>query len=162
VLHNRLPRPLPEVWVVAGPRVYPVGALAAGARREIELGPDPGRDLNELLVPQFQKFFRAAQRRQRAFGSSEAEFLDPTAETLLGATFVTRGTLSGGVQFSGTRSFVYPAGLELSEALARGQVVVLARDPDQAPPGATLPRFKAPRTSRLSWWRLVVPAVTGG
>lgn len=162
VLHNRLPHPLAEVWVVAGLRVYPVGELAPGARREIELGPGPGRDLSELLVPQFQQFFRAAQRRQRAFGSSEAEFLEPTAEALLGATFATRGATAGGVPLAGTRSFVYPAGLELSQALAHGQVVVLARDPNQAPPGATLPRFKAPRTSRLSWWRLVVPAASEG
>ncbi len=162
VLHNHLPRPLAGVWVVAGPRLYPVGELAAGARREIELDPGQGRDLNEILAPQVQRFFRAAQRRQRAFGSSEAELLEPSAEALLGATFATRGVAAGSGPFAGTRSFVYPAGLELSGAPARGQVVVLAHDPNQAPPGATLPRFKAPRTSRLSWWRLVVPALTEG
>lgn len=162
IVQNRLPRPLADVVVVADQRVYPLGELAAGARREIELDPTHGRSLSDVVGPQFQRFVQAAQRRQRAFGSANAEFLEPTTEVLLGATFLSRAPGASGPGVFGTRSFVYPAGLELGELLARGQAVVLARDPDQAPPGGALARFKAPRTSRLTWWRLAVPGVTRG
>lgn len=161
-LQNRLPRALADVVLVADQRVYPVGELAAGARREVELNPALGRHLTDLVGPLFPRFHQAAQRRQRAFGGGAAEFLEPTTETLLGATFVSRAAAATGLTAAGTRSFVYPAGLELSEVLQRGQGVVLARDPEHAPPGGSLARFKAPRTSRLTWWRLAVPPANGG
>lgn len=161
-VQNRLPRALADVVIVTDQRVYPVGELAAGASREIELNPAAGRNLSDLVGPQFQRFYQAAQRRQRAFGSGNMEFLEPTTEALLGATFVSRAVGAAGAVAFGTRSFVYPAGLELGEVLARGQAVVLARDPDQAPPGVALARFKAPRTARLTWWRLAVPTEPQG
>ncbi len=161
-LQNRLPHALADVVLVADQQVYPVGELAAGARRVVELDAPGGRSLAVQLDSQFPRIYQAAQRRQRAFGGGDTEFLEPTTDTLLAATFVSRAAAATGLTTAGTRSFVYPAGLELGEVLRRGQGVVLARDPEQAPPGVTLARFKAPRTSRLTWWRLAVPLATGG
>ncbi len=162
VVQNLLPRPLPQVWVVWAQDILELGELPAGAARRITANTPPRRPLadgvNALVGPMMQ----AAQRRQRAFGSTDSQFLEPTAETLLAASLVGLATPQAGVPAVGTRTFVYPSGLEQSEVWDAHRTLVFARDPGHAPQGTSLPRFKVPRTSRLTWWRLAVPAAAQG
>jgi hypothetical protein len=55
------------------------------------------------------------------------------------------------------RNFVYPAGLELSPLIERGDAVLLAWDPDHAPFGGSLNQFKTVRSHRNTMLRLSVP-----
>jgi hypothetical protein len=166
VVENRLARPLAGLHLCVGDRVYTLGEVAAGQSRTFPVAAASGQPLGDFLRSYQQPFAMAAQQRHRAFGGGQSGLMELSAPGLVAASFVgnPRSQL-GPVQYAATtgqRSFVYPAGTDLTPLLERGQAVLFAWDPGQAPGTASLARFKAPRTARNTLFRLAVPVGKDG
>jgi len=161
-LQNRLSRTLTGLHVVAEGRVHELGEVPPGQPKTFTLESGSGRRLAEFLAPLHQRFLNAAQRRQRAFGGSDTEFLEPSPAALVAVSLISQGSMGMAAVIGGARAFVYPAGLDLGDVLERGQALVFAWDPGQAPVSASLARFKAPRSTKNTWLRLAVPVVGRG
>lgn len=160
-VQNRLSRTLASLLVVAEGRVHELGEVPPGQPRTFTLESGSGRHLPEFLAPLHQRFVNAAQRWRRAFGGGDAEFLELSPAALVAVSLISQGSLGMGASMGGARAFVYPAGLDLGRLLERGQALVFAWDPGQAPVSAPLARFKAPRATKNTWLRLAVPVSRG-
>ncbi len=160
-LHNRLPRPLKGLYLVVDERLHDLGEVAAGARRVWTLNTGQAPYLRDLLAVAHPRFWQAAQRRQRAFGGGQQEWLDLTPENLLAASFVGRFYSPPGPS-PGGRTFLYPVGMDLTGVVERGHAALFAWDPGESPPGTSLARFTPPRSSRNTWYRLTLPLGSTG
>jgi hypothetical protein len=154
-VRNRLDVDLVDMRLVTQGRVMKLGALGAGGTREQVVDASDGEPLATLVAGRGQHFQHKAQRRQQAFGSSEEQWLDLEAENLLAASFV--GMLAWQGQ---ERQCVYPAGMDLTGVLERGDAVLLAWVPGYGPV-PSLRRFEALRTAQNTWLRMVLPAGGG-
>jgi hypothetical protein len=160
-VENRLPRPLGGLHLCVGDRVFALGEVAASQARTFRVTTATGQRLGDFLRSHQQSFVMAAQQRHRAFGGSQSGLLELSPAGLVAASLVgAPATLEGAVNAAGLpgqRSFVYPAGTDLTGLLARGEAVLFGWDPGHAPGTSSLARFKAPRTAQNTFFRLALP-----
>ena len=165
-VQNRLPRPLGGLHLCVGERIFALDEVAASQARTFRVTAATGQRQSEFLRSHQQPFLMAAQQRHRAFGGSESGLIELSSAGLVAASLVGHPTsLPGGANLAGVagqRSFVYPAGTDLTGLLERGQAVLFAWDAGQAPGTASLARFKAPRTTQNTFFRLAVPVGKDG
>ncbi len=151
-VQNRLPRKLTGVRVAYSDRLYLIGDLAPNETRSTTVPYASGQVLADFVRATGYQFQDAAQRRNQTFGRESTARLEANADTLSAATFISQlGRYQGQ-----SRTFVYPAGFELSPLLARGDAVVLAWDSGHAPT-RPLRRFDPPRATQNTLYRLAVP-----
>ncbi len=152
-VQNRLPRPLTDVRLALQGRLYPFGNLAAGETKNLIVAPGAGMALADFVRNTASRFQEAAGGRRQLFGNDQAARLELSPANAIAASFI--GQL--GIYQGAVRTFVYPAGTELSPLVARGDAVLLAWDAGHTVAGSTLRRFNPPRTSQSTLFRLAVP-----
>lgn len=153
---NRLPVPLDNIRVVWKRQVYDLGDCAAGQNKVVPILPGSGQPLDEAVLQLAPAFAQGAQMRQRAFGSSGAQWLDLTAENLLAVSWL---GLPQSLNTGGQRQFVAPAGSEVTPLFSRDQAFVLAWVREFSPV-SSLRRFTAVRSEQNTVFRLALPLGT--
>jgi len=157
-IENRLPEPLQQVRVALQDRLYDVGGLPSGASTNVVLDPNRGVPLRDFVMRQGAGFQAAAQQRQYAFGSDHARWIELNASNLTALSFISQVMATG----PGQRGFLYPAGMDLTPAMERGEAVLLAWVPNHSPAAQPMNRFKTVRTQRNTLFRLVIPVTQPG
>jgi hypothetical protein len=151
-VENRLNRELKELRLVVQNRVYTLGNLPPNKVSTYTVEQN-GMLLRDFVFQNAGQFSGAVQGRQSAFGDNASRWLELNSANLAAVSFVSQWANPDQSQ----RNFVCPGGLELSPLIDRGDAVVLAWDPDHAPPGGPLNQFKTTRTQRNTMLRLAVP-----
>jgi len=151
-VENHLSRPLKDLRLVVHNRIYTLGDLPPNKVSTFSVEQN-GMLLRDFVVQNAGQFSLAVQSRQRAFGDNTSRWLELNSANLAAVSFVSQWANPDLNQ----RNFVYPGGLELSPLIERGDAVLLAWDPDQAPPGGPLNQFKTIRSQRNTMLRLAVP-----
>ena len=152
-IRNRLPRELREVRLALQDRLYDIGRVPAGGSTNLVLGPAMGTPLRDFVVRQGSRFQVAVSQRQFAFGDDSQRRLDLDFSNALAVSFISQVMNLGQNQ----RGFVYPAGLDLSSTVERGDAVLLAWIPDYSPADQPLNRFKTIRSRQSTLFRLAIP-----
>jgi len=155
---NRLPRHLTNVYAAWQGRLYELGQLDAGKSKTTVLEPDRGQPLAEYAQSASQQFSHVADSRRQAFGRDQRSRLPLAPASIIAASFLRYAQGFDPMQ----RSFVYPAGLDLSPLVGRGDAVILAWDGGGSHASSPLRRFNPPRTSQNAMLRLAVPVKKGG
>jgi len=150
-VQNHLSRELKELRLVVQNRIYTLGNLPPNKVSTFTVEQN-GMLLRDFVVQNAGQFLGAVQSRQRAFGDNTSRWLDLSSANLAAVSFVAQWANPDQNQ----RNFVYPAGLELSSLIERGDAVLLAWDPDNAPSGGLLNQFKTVRSHRNTMLRLAV------
>lgn len=164
-IENRLSRPLGQTFLAYQNRLYTLGGLGAGQRKNITVGAETGTDLFAFVRLHAARFQSAAMARNQAFGHIQQSRLDLVPETVVAASFADLLTAGrGGPQqpagppgVSTQRGFVSPPGQDLSDMVRKGDAVLLVWDPNQSPVAGSLIRSKVPRVARNNMYRLTVP-----
>ena len=151
-IENRLGRELKEVRLVVRDRVYELGTLPPNKTSTLSVDQRSGVALRDFVQQNGNQFQMAVQYRQHAFGDNTVRWLDANATHLAAVSFVSQINAA-----PNTRNFLYPAGLDLTPAVERGDAVLLAWDPGHAPDNSSLNRFKTVRGHRDTLLRLAVP-----
>ncbi len=152
-VQNRLDRPLTDVRLALQGRLHSLGTLAGGESKRFTVGPASGQALLDFVRNTGLRFQEVAANRRQVFGNAQAARLELSPANAIAASFIASlGAYQGQV-----RSFVYPAGLELSPLVARGDAVLLAWDAGHTATSSPLRRFNPPRTSQNTLFRLAVP-----
>jgi hypothetical protein len=152
-IRNQLPRELRQMRLALRDRLYDLGDLPAGASTNIVLGAMQGTLLRDFATRQGSQFQTAAQQRQYAFGNENARRMDLNSSNVTALSFISQVVPSGPNQ----RVFVYPAGLDVSPVVERGDAVLLAWVPDFSPANQQMNRFKTVRSQRNSLFRAAIP-----
>lgn len=151
-VENHLPRTLDEVRLVYRDRYYHLESVPGGSRRTFNFRLAEGTSLANLLNNRLNQFRMAVGSRRQAFGRTEAGRIDPDADNLLAVSFLGRSSVRQPAQ----RDWVYPAGLELSPLLDRGEGVLLAWDPGETIASAPFISSPIPRVTSSVFYRLAV------
>ena len=110
--------------------------------------------LRDFIMQNGGQFHGAVQQRQHAFGYNTERWIDLNPRTVAATSFISQVLVFGPQQ----RGFVYPAGVDLTPQIERGDAVLLAWDPGQSPSSSPLNRFKTVRQARNTMYRLTIPA----
>ncbi len=148
-INNRLDRPLTQVRIAHGGRLYALETIPANSSQNFSATSSGGQPLSEWVVNQGNQFQGAARERGDVFGGRHSGRIDNAPEAATAASFI---GLAQGRQGNNTL-FLTPPGLDLSPVLARGQAVLLGWTAGYAPI-APLNQFKAARGARNTLWRL--------
>ncbi len=152
-VENRLARALTSLHLAYQGRIYDLGDLGANQTKSFIVNPNEGMALADFVSATAQRFQMAASARRQVFGRGQAGRLELAPKNLIAASFLRQiATLYGG-----QRGFIYPAGLDLSPLVARGDAVVLAWDAGHSLPSSPFRRFTPPRVSENTLLRLDVP-----
>jgi hypothetical protein len=152
-VQNRLDRPLTDVRLALQGRLHSLGTLASGENKRLTVGPASGQALLDFVRNTGQRFQEVAANRRQVFGNAQAARIELSPPNAIAASFIA----SLGSYQGQARSFIYPAGLELSALVARGDAVLLAWDAGHAATSTPLRRFNPPRTTQNTLFRLAVP-----
>jgi hypothetical protein len=151
-IENHLSRALKDVQLVVQNRIYPLGELPPNKVSTFSVEQN-GMLLRDFVIQNASQFLGPVQSRQRAFGDNTARWLELNCANLTAISFVSQWANPEMNQ----RNFIYPAGLELTPLMERGDAVLLAWDPDHALSGGPLNQFKTARSHRSTLLRLAVP-----
>jgi hypothetical protein len=150
-LENRSGRTLPSLRLALDGRIHDLPMAPPGSSH-YDLGATSNAPLSEFLTRGHRALVRAMQGRQTAFATGNETQLD---DLPYWAAVISLMRLAPEVPELGG-AFLAPAGLDLSQALADGQAVLLAWLPERsAVPRWT--RFDARRGQRHTLYRLTVP-----
>jgi len=152
-VRNGLPRPLRELHLACRGRLHDLGAFGPGETKTIAIPPGGGGALDLFVRRAGQGLSGAAAARRQAFGRDNQARIEASARTLIAASFISQLGLYQGQQ----RTFVYPPGFELSPLVARGDAVLLAWDSGHSPANSSILKFKPPRRSQDTLYRLAAP-----
>jgi hypothetical protein len=114
--------------------------------------------LRDFIVQSGGQFQMAVQQRQYAFGDNAQRWVDLNPRTVAATCFPSQVAAFGPQQ----RGFVYPAGMDLTPLIERGDAVLLAWAPGHSPSTTPLNRFKTIRSQRNTMFRLAIPAALPG
>ena len=152
-VQNRLDRPLTDVRLALQGRLHTLGTLAGGETKRLTVGPASGQALLDFVRNTGLRFQEMAANRRQVFGNAQAARIELSPPNAIAASFIA----SLGSYQGQARSFIYPAGLELSALVARGDAVLFAWDAGHAATSTPLRRFNPPRTTQNTLFRLAVP-----
>lgn len=153
IVTNNLARRLEGVAVVQGDRYTLFDGVDAGGVMSGTVPMGSGLPMTEMVFAEAQQFQSRVNLRQQAFGSTSQQWLDMDLQNLLVTSFL---GLAQAVNQSGQRQFIAPSGVDLSEGLGVGRVVVLVWVKDYGAV-ASLRRFKSSRFQESTLYRWVVP-----
>jgi len=151
IVQNHTQQTVTMAQLVVEGKLHAVGEIAAGQTRTVTISSDTGLLLQDFVRDGGSKYQAAVQERQYAFGRRGGGRIDDLPTACMVASFI--GQLSvaqGGV------SFVAPPGVDLSEAVAQGQAVLLAWSPG-ASPVPPVNQFKSKRSASNTLWRIPIP-----
>lgn len=151
-IENRSGHRIGGVWIIPpGGLVKDGSDIAAGAAREFEF--DGGPPLDAFVAGRNAEFQGAVSRREEIFGNNEKAHIDDWGGASAATSFASLLKLNNG----DAREFVWPAGLDLTRLVDRGDTVVLAWLPDTSFI-APLNRFEIKLGRKGTLLRLVLPA----
>lgn len=152
-VENRLPRKLEKAVLAYQGRLYEVGPLGPNEKKTVPLDLRKGQPLGDFVRMASQHFQSAASSRRQAFGRDQQSRIELSADNVVAASFI---ALAGG--FPGQqRSYLHPAGFDLSPQLQRGDAVLLAWAPNYSATTTPLRQFTPPRSTQNALLRLVIP-----
>lgn len=151
-VENHLPRALENVRLVYQDRYYDLQTVPGGGRRTFNFRLAEGTPVANLLNNRLNQFRVAVSSRRQAFGNTESGRLEPDADNLLAVSFLGRSA----VRQPNQRDWVYPAGLDLTPLLDRGEAVLLAWDPGEKIADTPFITTKIPRVTSSVFYRLAV------
>ena len=163
---NRGMEPLAQVWIVSRDGVFGASQPVppAGIR---DFGLEGGNSLGTLVDNQLARFQEAADYRRQVFGEMQDRArIDNWAEASIAASFIGSRRKGPGSEDESPnfnrygridRNFAAMNGLDLSAAVARGDIVVFAWV-ENGSPLPPINRFKALRTRRATLYRLALSA----
>lgn len=149
-VRNLTQHPVTAAQIVIGENIFPVGDIAAGQTRMIQLTNASGTSVQDWVRNGAGNYQQRIQERQYAFGRSGGGRIDD----LPNASMVTSFLSQGAGENNETR-FVVPPGLDLSGSVAQGQAVLLAWSPG-ASPVPPVNQFKSKRSASNTLWRMPV------
>jgi hypothetical protein len=126
---NLLDRQLQEVHLVYNSKIHTLGPLNAGESKTISLDLNVGQSLRSFVQSHAGRFVSVINQRRQAFGSSRRSRISNIPASVIAASFnqqLRRGSQNSQNDYNNT--FIAPGGLELSEAVDRGQAVLMAWD----------------------------------
>lgn len=151
-VENLLPHKLTNVRLAYQAVLYDLGELDARQKKVVRLTLGSGQNLMQFVRTTGHAFSAAAGARRQAFGGN-AQRLEVTPNNVTAASFISQLGIYQGQQ----RTLLYPPGLDLSALLARGDAVLLAWDGGNSPASSSLLRYRPPRFTQNTLYRLAVP-----
>lgn len=153
-LQNQGSQTVESIGVAAGGKFYQLAGLGPGESRIETLHPAAGQFLNQFVDRHSRNYLPALTTRKQALGTTMR--IHGVGQNSMVSAFISqyRRNHSRGNR-SSTRGFVYPSGMELTPALDRGEVVILAYYPNYS----LIPwlnGFEVARSNRNTLLRLVV------
>jgi hypothetical protein len=118
----------------------------------VSRGPGSSQSLRGFVSGQASGFQNVVQRRQRAFGESEAGQLSDLPNSSIAASFMSQAGLQGFM-------FISPPGLDLTPVLDHGEAVLLAWSDDASPIKPSY-QFTPRRSHRHTLWRVATTIQT--
>jgi hypothetical protein len=152
-VENKLDHKIADAQVVIGGRIYDLGELAARQTGNFPLETQKGRLLTDFVKSHSGQFSYAVQQRHTAFGDERQGRLTDLPGNSMAVSFLGLVAPEGN---NPQDKFNVPERLDLSRLLDRGDAVVLAWDPGQAP-CPPMNKFTPRRLNRDCLYRLAVP-----
>jgi hypothetical protein len=157
-VQNHLPRNLTNLYLAWQGRLYELGQLDAGQSKTAIWEPDRGQPLADYAQNFGRDFHYAVDSRRQAFGRDQRGRLHLAPANIVAASFIRYVPSFDPSQ----RGFLYPAGLDLSQLVARGDAVILAWDAGGSHASSPLRHFNPPRATQNAMLRLAVPVKKAG
>lgn len=151
-LENRLDRPIHGLRLVLNERYYELPDVPAGQSSTVVVEASQSKNLTEFVQSKTGSYTTIVQERQRALGDASRGRLEAEPENAISASFLGQLTQGNPNQ----RQFIYPAGLDLSPLVRRGDAVLLAWVPDYAA-AKSFRQFSTLRSHQQSLYRIVIP-----
>lgn len=151
VVHNLIPQPLSDARIVIKGAVHELGTIPPGESKTFALDPATGIQLSQFVQQHGHEFEQAINQRRTLLGSDRKGWLENPSLRAMVASFPSY--LSAAQPH---RSFVSPAGFDLSPLVQRGDSILFAWAQDHS---FTQPlnQFKPPISTRNSLLRLAIP-----
>jgi hypothetical protein len=150
-VQNQTSRAVTAAQLVIGENMFPVGEIAAGQIRTLQVTNGGGIPVRDFVRNHGASYFTTVQERQYAFGRSGGGRIQDLPTASMVASFISQlSDPQNGM------SFVASPGLDLSEAASQGQALLLAWSPD-SPPVPPVNQFKSKRSASNTLWRIPVP-----
>jgi hypothetical protein len=149
-VENRSAQKLTHARLVIDDQVVDLGELAAKQTKTISIGAGQGTPLREFVTSHGHNFQTAVQQRQHVLGQSTGGRISDLPNGSMAASFLSQLARS-----EWQPAFVSPAGLDLSRVVERGNAVLLAWAPDEAPIKPFY-KFTPRRSARHTLWRVVI------
>lgn len=157
---NLLGRDLSNAHIVYGSKVHPLDSLNAGEVRQVSLNVRAGQNLHNFVQSHAGRFVNVINQRRQAFGSSSRVRISNIPASVMAASFIEQlRRRNPNSQNNYNNTFVAPGGFEISEAVDRGQAVILAWDAGGSLTGR-INQFSPRRSSANTMLRLSVPTVS--
>ncbi len=153
-VENRSSKPVTAARLAFAKLIYELGEIPAGAGRTWALQDCPATPVADFVNGPVAEYANIAQQRQFAFGRSGSGRIEDLATASMVASFL--GELP--IVRNGLNLVAAP-GLDLSGAVRRGDAVLLAWSPAQAPV-APLLQSKTKRTTTNTLWRIPISVPT--
>ncbi len=147
VVNNLRDHALTNACLVVGNRIMELGELPARQTKNFKLPKVQGMLLKDFVASHAGNFQKAAQARQRAFGSSQSERITDLPGSSVAISFISNLP---------EERFVSPPGLDLSALAEQGNAILLAWEPDYSPI-KPLNQFATRRSQKSTLWRMSVP-----
>jgi len=154
-VQNQTPKAVSTAQLIVNGKLHAVGEIAAGQTKTVQITNDTGISLQDFVRDPASIFESVIQKRQSAFGRSGGGRIEDLPTASMVSSFIGQvPTAQGGV------NFVAPPGLDLSDAVAHGQAVLLAWSPG-ASPVPPVNQFKSKRSASNTLWRVPVQISPG-
>jgi hypothetical protein len=152
-VENRLSRKLEKAMLAYQGRLYDLGSLGPNEKKTMPLDLRKGQPLADFVRMTSQHFQSAASSRRQAFGRDQQSRIELSADNVAAASFIAQAGGFPGQQ----RSYLHPAGFDLTPQLQRGDAVLLAWVPNYSATTTPLRQFTPPRATQNALLRLVIP-----
>jgi hypothetical protein len=146
-VENLRDRQLENICIVLDGRIYVLGVLPGGQKKEFKLVKTEGQALADYVRANGKRLAEAARSRQNAFGQTGKAHLDDLPGSSMMVSFV--GLLP-------EERFNSPPGLDLSPVAIQNNALLLAWEPGYSPI-KPLNQFMSLRGARNTLWRMVQP-----
>ncbi len=156
-LENKLDRPLKNVKITVGGRIFDLGEVAGGKTMETNINFSAGILLREFVVQQGGGFQSAIGSRRQALGDDRLGRLEASPDHVIAASFTEQLNKNLGTAQNYQNRWEIPARFDLTTLVERGDAVVLAWDAGHSFLPTPVNQFKPRRSSRDTLLRLAVP-----
>jgi hypothetical protein len=154
-VENALDRPLADLRVALGKKIYELGALEARAQKKFQIDPSGGTALAAFIqsgsIQNGVSFADTLQARRQALGDARGGRLENPSLVSTVASFSSMIPTQGN-----QRRFVAPSGVDLTPIVERGDAVLFAWDAGHSMI-KPVNQFKPVRTGRNTLLRLAIP-----
>jgi hypothetical protein len=156
-IQNNLNRPLTEMRLILGGRVFELETISARERKEFRFGANDGIAFSQFLQPHGHQFASVVDQRRQTLGRDHFRRLTDPARHGMAASFPAHLL----PRHQHDRGFLAAPGFDLSPVMERGDAIFMAFDANQAPIEA-IRKFNTPRGRKDTLFRLATPVGSGG